>query len=109
VHVDIRSHASCIRYLRSYIYRIYSLNRGIPPVFTGSIGPGTGMDISWKGSPSFTSLYSFHILSRLLYIHIRATYTVKMSASVNGKTSQKAVVCHGAVDLRIVSLSSSIM
>lgn len=26
-----------------------------------------------------------------------------MSSSVNGKTTQKAVVCHGAVDLRIVS------
>jgi len=33
-----------------------------------------------------------------------AAQTVNSNASVNGKTTQKAVVCHGAVDLRVVRL-----
>lgn len=48
----------------------------------------------------------------ILYIYISIllsdqsinTHIVKMSANVNGKSSQKAVVCHGAVDLRVVRL-----
>lgn len=86
-----------LRYLRSYIY---SLNRGIPPVSTGSIGP-VPEGIQYRRVIRLLPL-------SILYITTSSTLLInkfKMSSSVNGKTSQKAVVCHGAVDLRVVSLS----
>ena len=99
MHVHIRSMHPVLRYLRSYIY---SLNRGIPPVSTGSIGP-VPEGIQYRRVIRLLPLSILYITaSSTLLIH-----KFKMSSSINGKTSQKAVVCHGAVDLRVVSPSFS--
>ena len=60
---------------------------------------------------AYTLSYSIcHVSSALGYPSIitMAAQTVNSNASVNGKTSQKAVVCHGAVDLRVVRLLFSV-
>jgi len=54
---------------------------------------------------AYTLSYSIcHVPSALGYPSIitMAAQTINSNASVNGKTTQKAVVCHGAVDLRVV-------